>query len=197
MSDLVPKGEALRLTENQDEEVHETSIDGLYTVALKVRVDERGNFREVWRKEWSEKHGLPEFDPLQWNLSETVEHAGLRGIHAEPWDKYITPAKGDIYVAYVDLRKGDTFGQVEEFTLSEGQAVFVPQGCGNSFEVLSDWALYAYLVTDYWQPGISYPSVHPFDPELGINWPIGQDQALLSEKDQNQPFLKDVTPVEV
>ena len=193
----ISKGEALRLTEGRDEAVSPTSIDGLYKVDMKVRVDARGNFREAWRKEWSDKYGLPELNPLAWNFSETVGRGVLRGIHAEPWDKYITIGKGEIYVAYVDLRKGPNFGQVEQFSLAEGQAVYIPQGCGNSFQVLSDWAFYTYLVTDYWQPEVNYPSVHPFDPKLGINWPVSQEQSLLSDKDANQPFLKDVSPVEV
>jgi dTDP-4-dehydrorhamnose 3,5-epimerase-like enzyme len=36
-----------------------------------------------------------------------------------------------------------------------------------------------------------------FDPALGINWPISQDQAIISEKDAAHPLLDNVIPVEV
>ena len=36
-----------------------------------------------------------------------------------------------------------------------------------------------------------------FDPELGIDWPINKDQAIISEKDAAHPLLANVIPMEV
>ena len=31
------------------------------------------------------------------------------------------------------------------------------------------------------------------DPDIGVDWKINPDEAILSEKDKNAPFLKEVT----
>ena len=33
------------------------------------------------------------------------------------------------------------------------------------------------------------------DPELGIDWPVTADRAVISEKDQSLPCLRDLPPV--
>jgi len=38
--------------------------------------------------------------------------------------------------------------------------------------------------------------VNLFDPAVGINWPIPQEQAIVSEKDLANPLLADITPME-
>ena len=40
----------------------------------------------------------------------TTQSGTTRGIHAEPWDKFVSVATGRIFGAWVDLRAGPTFG---------------------------------------------------------------------------------------
>ena len=68
-------------------------------------------------------------------------------------------------------------------------AVFVPRGVGNSYQVLEDATAYTYLVNEHWRPGIAYPALALDDPTVAIAWPIPLAEAIISEKDQNNPTL--------
>jgi dTDP-4-dehydrorhamnose 3,5-epimerase-like enzyme len=39
--------------------------------------------------------------------------------------------------------------------------------------------------------------VNAFDPALGIDWPLGKADAIVSEKDAAHPPLANITPVEL
>lgn len=180
---------------NQQLSVNESKkIPGLFIIGLAVYGDERGWFKENYQKEKLEKLGLPKLNILQNNVSFNKEIGVTRGIHAEPWDKYISIATGKAFAAIVDLRAGSCFGAVDTFELRPDNAILVPKGCGNSFQTLEPNTAYTYLVTDYWRPDAVYKSVHLADAELNIQWPIPLDQAVLSHKDQSNPRLKDVPP---
>src|SRR5690606_24991227 len=90
--------------------VHETPIPGLLVVDLPVHGDARGWFKENWQREKVLAAGLPDFGPVQNNISFNQAPGVTRGIHAEPWDKYISVATGRVFGAWVDLREGDSFG---------------------------------------------------------------------------------------
>jgi len=175
-----------------------TDIPGLLVVALAVFGDSRGWFKENYHREKMTQIGLPgSFDPLQNNISYNNSRGVTRGIHAEPWDKYITIAAGSVFAAIVDLRKGPTFGKVATIELNPGVGLFVPRGCGNSYQTLQDDTVYTYLVNDYWKPDTKYVSVNLADPDLKIEWPVPLDLAEISAKDKGNPNLKDITPMEV
>ena len=75
----------------------------------------------------------------------------LRGLHAEPWDKYISVAdEGKVLGTWVDLREGETFGNTYQTVIDASKGIFVPRGVANGFQVLSDKVSYSYLVNDYW-----------------------------------------------
>ena len=93
-------------------------------------------------------------------------------------------------------RIGESFGRVETFHLTPNTAIFVPRGCGNSFQALTDDLVYTYLVNAHWSPDAKYSFVNLRDPELNIQWPITITDELISDKDKNHPMLKDVTPLE-
>jgi dTDP-4-dehydrorhamnose 3,5-epimerase-like enzyme len=90
--------------------VTEASIPGFFVVKLPVHGDKRGWFKENYQKEKMEALGLPAFDVVQNNFSYNVEKGVTRGLHAEPWEKFISVANGRVFGAWVDLRKGDSFG---------------------------------------------------------------------------------------
>lgn len=173
-----------------------TSIPGLLAVEVPVIGDRRGWFAESYQRAKLEAAGLPRLEVVQHNVSYN-EHVGVtRGIHAEPWEKYIAPASGRVFSAIVDLRAGSGFGRVETFELAPGRAIYVPRGCGNSFCTLDPHTVYSYLVTEHWQPGLAYPAVDLFDPDLGIEWPLPAEEMVLSDKDRSNPRLAEVTPVQ-
>lgn len=171
--------------------VQPTALNGLYLIDLDVYEDNRGSFREAWKKGPLVELGLPALVPLQYNVSES-KHGVIRGIHADPWDKYIHVAYGEIFAAIVDLRRDQpSFGLVETFHLSTRQALFVPQGLGNSFQALSEHVVYTYLVTSEWQANNPYPAVAYDDPQLAIPWPLPKSEWIISEKDQHNPTFQE------
>lgn len=176
--------------------VTESPIPGLYVIKLPVHGDNRGWFKENYQKEKMEALGLPEFEVVQNNFSFNDKRGATRGLHAEPWVKFISVANGSVFSAWVDLRAGDSFGRTFSLEINPGIAVFVPEGVANGYQTLEDNVTYTYLVNAHWSPDAKYTFVNLFDPALGISWPIPQGEAVISDKDAVHPFLKDVTPIE-
>jgi len=177
----------------QELKSRKTDIDGLIEFDLVVNPDGRGWFKENFQKQKLVDMGLPaDFEVVQNNISYNEKTGVTRGIHAEPWDKYISIAKGSVFAAIVDLRKGDNFGRLETFTLNPGKTIYVPKGCGNAFQTLEPDTIYIYLVNAYWSPEAQYTFVNLADKTLNIEWPISLDKAKISEKDLKHPRLKDI-----
>jgi dTDP-4-dehydrorhamnose 3,5-epimerase len=172
-----------------------TPIPGLVVVRLDRRDDDRGFFKENWQREKMLAIGLPDFGPVQNNVSFNGDRGVTRGIHTEPWDKFISLATGRIFGAWVDMREGETFGTTFTLELDTSVAVFVPRGVGNSYQVLEDATAYTYLVNEHWRPGVAYPALALDDPTVAIDWPIPLSDAIISEKDQHQPRLDAVVPM--
>ncbi len=176
--------------------VRETDITGLYVIDLVLHGDERGWFKENYQREKMEALGLPHFEAIQNNFSFNAEKGVTRGLHAEPWEKFISLANGRVFGTWVDLRQGDGFGKVFTMEITPDKAVFVPRGIANGYQTLETNITYTYLVNAHWSPDAKYASVNLFDPNLNIDWPIVKDQAIVSEKDRNNPLLVDVQPME-
>jgi len=179
-----------------DLKLTETNIPGFYEIDLPVHGDNRGWFKENYQREKMEALGLPHFEVVQNNFSFNVEKGVTRGLHAEPWEKFISVANGSIFGAWVDLRKGPSFGQTLTLEINPGKAVFVPRGVANGYQTLEENITYTYLVNAHWSPDAKYTFVNLFDPALDITWPISQAEAIVSEKDANHPLLQDVVPME-
>ena len=174
---------------------NETPIPGLTVWELPVHGDNRGWFKENWQREKMVAAGLPDFGPVQNNVSFNDAAGTTRGIHAEPWDKFISVASGRIFGAWVDLRDGPTFGAVFTAELDPSRAVFVPRGVGNAFQTLEPNTAYAYLVNDHYSPDAAYTFLNLADETVGIDWPIPLECAELSAKDRAHPRLADVAPM--
>ncbi len=181
----------------RDLAVRETVIPGFYEIDLAVHGDNRGWFKENYQKVKMEALGLPAFEIVQNNFSFNAAKGVTRGLHAEPWEKFISVAGGRIFGVWVDLRKGASFGQVLTTEITPDKAFFVPRGVANGYQTLEQNITYTYLVNAHWFPEAKYAAINLFDPDLGIEWPLPQDQAIISEKDRNNPLLKDVIPMEV
>ena len=177
--------------------VSATAVDGLLVVSLPVHGDNRGWFKENWQREKMVALGLPDFGPVQQNVSFNALAGAVRGLHAEPWDKLVSVLTGRVFGAWVDLRRGPGFGRVVTHEIDPGTAVFVPRGVANGFQVLEDATTYSYLVNDHWSEAArsSYVFVNLADPALGIDWPLPLGE--MSAADRGHPPLADVSPVEV
>lgn len=179
-----------------------SAIPGMIEFDIPVHGDNRGWFKENFQKEKMLPLGFPkEFfknEKLQNNVSLSRKGV-LRGLHAEPWDKYISVAdNGKVLGAWVDLREGNSFGHVYQTIINASKGIYVPRGVANGFQVLSETVSYSYLVNDYWALELKpkYAFVNYADPTLEITW----DNILnveVSEADKNHPLLKDVNPLKL
>lgn len=77
--------------------VTESSIPGLFVIKLPVHGDNRGWFKENYQKEKMEALGLPSFNIVQNNISFNDKTGATRGLHAEPWNKFISTANGRVF----------------------------------------------------------------------------------------------------
>ncbi|GAA5147668.1 bifunctional dTDP-4-dehydrorhamnose 3,5-epimerase family protein/NAD(P)-dependent oxidoreductase [Nocardioides marinquilinus] len=175
--------------------VETTAIPGLLVVRLPVHADARGWFKENWQRAKMTALGLPDFEPVQHNVAFNARRGTTRGVHTEPWDKFVSVTGGRAFGAWVDMREGDSFGTVVTCELDPATAVFVPRGVGNSYQTLDDAVAYTYLVNDHWRAGEAYPALDLADPDAAIAWPIPLAEAEVSEKDRSQPRLAEVTPM--
>jgi len=177
-------------------EITETSIPGLLSITMPVHGDRRGWFKENYQKEKMTAAGLPEwFEPIQNNISFNEQTGTTRGIHAEPWNKLISVGYGRVFAAIVDFRGGDTFGNIETFELTPETGIFVPKGCGNSFQTLTPNSVYTYLVDAHWSPDARYTSVKLDDEQLAVQWPVPLNEAIVSDKDLANPALHEISPM--
>ncbi|GHC21623.1 dTDP-4-dehydrorhamnose 3,5-epimerase family protein [Leuconostoc lactis] len=176
-------------------------IPGMIEFDIPVHGDNRGWFKENFQKEKMVPLGFPESFFAEGKLQNNVSFSRqgvLRGLHAEPWDKYISVAdNGKVLGAWVDLRAGESFGHVYQTVIDASKGIFVPRGVANGFQVLSETVSYSYLVNDYWALELKpkYAFVNYADPTLGIEW-ADVAHAEVSEADKNHPLLKDVVALQ-
>lgn len=171
-----------------------TPIPGFLRIDLTVHGDNRGWFKENWQREKMIALGLPDFGPVQNNISFNDGIGVTRGIHAEPWDKFVSVATGRVFGAWVDLREGPSFGAVYTTEIDPSVAVYVPKGVGNAYQTLEPNTAYTYLVNAHWSPDAQYTFLNLADETAAVPWPIPLKDAVISDKDRAHPRMADVTP---
>lgn len=164
-----------------------TSIPAVCIVEPKVWTDARGFFLEIWHSARFAAAGI-EQRFVQDNHSRSVQGT-LRGLHyqiEQVQGKLIRVVTGRIFDVAVDLRRSSsTFARWVGTELSEHnhRQLWVPPGFAHGFYVLSEQADVVYKCTAH------YAAEHERtlrwdDPELAIEWPLGDGAApLLSDKD--------------
>ncbi|MEG0378167.1 MAG: dTDP-4-dehydrorhamnose 3,5-epimerase, partial [Eubacterium sp.] len=175
--------------------ITKTQIEGLVIINPAVFGDERGYFMETYNKEEFEKAGLT-MNFIQDNESKSKKGV-LRGLHFQrkySQGKLVRCTEGVVFDVGVDLRAGSkTYGKWAGVTLSaENKTMFyIPEGFAHGFVVLSDEATFNYKCTNLYAPEYD-GGIRWNDPDVGVEWPVEGLELLLSEKDQNQPFLKEI-----
>lgn len=171
-------------------------ISGLTFLPLTVHRDEAGWFAEAWHEARTGALGLGDFRPVQHNLRHFHSSGLTRGLYAKPWDRLITVVRGRAFGAWVDLRPGETYGQVATVELGAGASILVPRGVATGVQVLEDDTTLSTLLNQHWTPEarLQYSTVNLFDPALGIAWPIPERLATVSPDDAARPLLADAVP---
>lgn len=189
-----------KLKANKEPYIIETPIMGLLVIKRPCYSDNRGSFQELCRIP-DIKNIYPNVKILQSQVSVSKENV-LRGIHAEPWDKIITPIIGRMSSVIVDLRSDSkTFKEWIRFDFENNfnnglTTLFVPSGCGNSLCVFknsedtgSGDVIYHYTYSGIYDPALAGAGVFYKDTDLNINWPV--KEPILSNRDINLPTLKE------
>lgn len=175
--------------------VIKTDIEGVLILEPRVFEDSRGYFFESYSKKNfdSEAFGV-EF--VQDNESCSSQGV-MRGLHFQrpPFTqaKLVRCVRGRVLDVAVDIRKGSpTYGRhvAVELTEENHRQFFIPKGFAHGFAVLSDTAVFQYKCDNYYAPE-SDGGISILDPDLGIDWQIDPDKAILSPKDLSHPLLKD------
>jgi dTDP-4-dehydrorhamnose 3,5-epimerase len=170
-------------------------IEGVVLIKRPRYADDRGSFQELFRTPDIKKL-FRKTEILQAQISVSKVNV-LRGIHAEPRDKVITPISGRMSAIIVDLRtESPTYKKWVRFDFDNTQlenpyaTLFVPSGCGNSLCVYKERGdpgngtlVYYYTYSEVYDPKWSDSGVKFDEPALKITWPI--KKPIVSERDKN------------
>jgi dTDP-4-dehydrorhamnose 3,5-epimerase len=174
--------------------IEETSLPGVLVLTPTIYCDDRGAFSETFNLRRMAEAGLPT-SWVQDNFSISRKNV-LRGIHyqiTQPQGKLVRVTHGAVLDVAVDLRRSSpTFGKHEALELSgeNGKMLWIPEGFGHAFLVLSAVAGFAYKVTDYYSSA-GERTILWNDPDLGVDWPVTEADAIVSEKDRKGARLRD------
>ena len=174
--------------------IEATSLPGVLLLIPAIFRDDRGAFSETFNLRRMAEAGLPS-NWVQDNFSISKKNV-LRGIHyqiLQPQGKLVRVTHGAVLDVAVDLRRSSpAFGRHVAVELSgeNGRMLWIPEGFGHAFLVMSDVAGFAYKVTDYYSPAGERTIVWN-DPDLAISWPLAEGDAIVSEKDRKGARLRD------
>lgn len=170
-------------------------IEGLYVIEPKIFEDARGYFVETYNQKDFEEEGL-NMVFVQDNQSKSSKGV-LRGLHFQkefPQGKLVRVLSGKVFDVAVDVRQNSpTYGKWfgVELSAENMKQFYISEGFAHGFLVLSDEAVFAYKVTDFYHPG-DEGGILWNDPDIAVEWPITDDMTvLLSDKDKVQPSFKD------
>lgn len=173
-----------------------TKIHDVVIIEPNRHGDDRGYFIESFREDKLTEFLGFKINFCQDNLSQS-SFGVLRGLHYQlpPYaqTKLVSVIKGNVLDIAVDIRKGSpTLGKYVAIELSETnkKQLLVPRGFAHGFVVLSESAIFAYKVDNYYSPehdrGIAFD-----DKTLNIDWKLPLEKVQLSQKDRSQiSFLK-------
>ena len=163
-------------------------VPGVLELRAQVFEDSRGSFSETFSRRTMSGFGIDQ-EFVQDNESFSAVTGTVRGLHlqAEPHaqGKLVRVLHGAILDVAVDLRPDSpTFRQHATIELRGGdnRACWIPPGFAHGFCTLADNTVVGYKVTAFFEPQAER-SIRFDDPNLGIDWPVDQAAAVLSDKD--------------
>jgi dTDP-4-dehydrorhamnose 3,5-epimerase len=172
--------------------VRELEIQGAYVLESPVWADERGYFREWFKRADLDAVGAA-FPIQQANLSMSKRNV-VRGLHyslaPEGQAKIVTCAYGELDDVLVDIRVGSpTYGLVEvvHLSASEERSVVLPAGLAHGFCVTSDIGALTYLLSSPFNADMEL-EINPFDKVLNVPWALS-GEAIVSPKDEQAPTM--------
>ena len=179
------------------EAIEETELPGTMILIPRLIEDERGSFSETYNARALRAAGISA-SFVQDNQSFSRNAGTVRGLHFQTpphaQAKLVRVVAGAALDVAVDIRIGSpTFGKsaLVELSAENRRQFFIPEGFLHGFVTLTPNTEVAYKCTDFYSPACDR-SVRFDDPDLGIDWGITRDAAILSDKDRAAPRLKDI-----
>ena len=167
----------------------DTAITDVKIIEPAVFGDERGFFFESFNQAKFNQAAGYDVAFVQDNHSRSAKGV-LRGLHYQlpphPQGKLVRCVVGEVFDVAVDIRKSSpTFGHWEAVELSgdNKRQLWVPPGLAHGFVVYSETAEFLYKTTDYYAPAHER-CIAWNDPDLAIDWNLGDIVPQLSAKDQ-------------
>ena len=159
--------------------------------------DARGFFSETYSRTDLAEAGI-KVDFVQDNHARSVQRGTVRGLHFQtpPYaqEKLVRVVRGAILDVAVDIRVGSpTFGQHVSAIISaeDWNQILIPIGFAHGLATLEPNTEVIYKVSSRYSrehdKGLFWK-----DPALGIDWPVKEAEAILSEKDRQQPLLSEL-----
>jgi len=177
-------------------QIEQTALSGVKILIPARFGDERGFFSESWSRRVLEGHGITT-DFVQDNHSLSRSVGTVRGLHFQSpphaQAKLVRCGRGRLFDVAVDIRKGSpTFGKWigEELSFENGKQLLIPAGFLHGFVTREPDTEIVYKCSDYYAPDCD-GAVRFDDPDIGINWDLGNLEPVLSTKDAAAPLLAD------
>ena len=169
-------------------EIKSTKFKDLKVIFSPVHQDQRGTFREVFKKKFFKSK------KFVFTCVSTSKKNVLRGMHLQtqhPQGKYLTVLKGEILDICIDLRKNSrTFGKYFKINISDrnGISIYIPPGFAHGFLGLKSDNIISYHCTNYRSEKNEIGIIWN-DKNLKVKWPI--KKPILSKKDEKNISFKD------
>jgi dTDP-4-dehydrorhamnose 3,5-epimerase len=177
-------------------EIIPLALPDVKLIRVKRHGDARGWLAETWRLDAMTRAGLPDF--VQDNQSFSALAGTVRGLHFQippaAQAKLVRAVAGRALDVVVDLRTtSSSFGRhvAVELDAQTCDQLFVPEGFAHGFCTLAPATMLAYRVNAYYSASHDR-GLRWNDPALGIDWPVEEGRAILSDKDRNAPILADI-----
>lgn len=178
-------------------QITELAIGGVKLIVPKRFQDNRGFFSETYNLRALADAGIAD-EFVQDNHSLSADAGTIRGLHFQKvpsaQTKLVRVPRGRILDVAVDLRADSpTFGQhvTAELSADNWAQLLVPVGFAHGFCTLEADTEVIYKVTGYYDAA-NDAGVLWSDPDLGIDWPVSPERAVISEKDRRLPLFKDL-----
>jgi len=176
--------------------IEKTKLAGALQITPPRYGDSRGFFSETWNAQLLGDYGV-NIDFVQDNQSLSRSVGTVRGLHFQSpphaQDKLVRCGRGRLLDVAVDIRNGSpTYGEcvAVELSAENGKQLLIPKGFLHGFVTLEPDTEILYKCSDYYAPECD-GAIRFDDPDIGIDWNIAPDQAVLSEKDAAAPLFKD------
>lgn len=158
--------------------------------------DNRGFFSETYNVDRMHDAGI-ELPFVQDNQSLSRQKGVVRGLHCQlaphAQGKLVRVTRGAIWDVAVDARTGSpTYGKWvgAELSAENWSQLWVPPGFLHGFVTLEEDTEVQYKCTGLYDKA-SERAVIWNCPELKIDWPVAEAEAVLSDKDQIAPHFSD------